>query len=69
MWFASAKPPYGTLDAAERAPSTASEADMCGAKRHVRFAPDIDCESRHPKIAMSALALKADVCGATGDVG
>ncbi|MGA9197329.1 MAG: hypothetical protein WB037_19745, partial [Pseudolabrys sp.] len=28
MWFASAKPPYGTLDAAERAPSTASKADV-----------------------------------------
>ena len=39
MWFASAKPPYGTLDAAERAPSTASKADMCSAKSHVRFAP------------------------------
>src|SRR5262249_31497453 len=31
MWFASAKPPYGTLDAAEWAPSTASKADSCGA--------------------------------------
>src|SRR5262249_25496633 len=28
MWFASAKPPYGTLDAAEWAPSTASKADI-----------------------------------------
>src|SRR5262245_60355431 len=32
MWFASAKPPYGTLDAAEWAPSTASKADICAAK-------------------------------------
>ena len=49
MWFASAQPPYGTLDAAERAPSTASKADMCSAKSHVRFTPksDIDCVSRH----------------------
>src|SRR5215510_3690035 len=40
MWFASAKPPYGTLDAAEWAPSTASKADICSAKSHVRFIPE-----------------------------
>ena len=39
MWFASAKPPYGTLDAAERAPSTASKADMCSAKRACPLSP------------------------------
>ncbi|MGA9193764.1 MAG: hypothetical protein WB037_01610, partial [Pseudolabrys sp.] len=31
------QPPYGTLDAAERAPSTASLADICSAK--IRFTP------------------------------
>src|SRR5262249_53029162 len=40
MWFASAKPPYGTLDAAEWAPSTASKADICSAKLNVCFTPE-----------------------------
>src|SRR5262249_35157424 len=39
MWFASAKPPYGTLDAAEWAPSTASKADIPQYPTDVRFAP------------------------------
>jgi len=46
-----------------------SKADMCGAKRYVRFAPESDRESRHPQRVMSALPLKADMCGATNDVG
>jgi len=42
-----AQPPYGTLDASERAPSTASKADMCGALGDVRYVPkaDIACGS------------------------
>jgi hypothetical protein len=44
MWFASAKPPYGTLDAAEWAPSTASKADMCSALGNVRFVPIADMQ-------------------------
>src|SRR5262249_40666993 len=68
MWFASAKPPYGTLDAAEWAPSTASKADICSAKRHVRFTPNSDRESRHDRLRMSALPPKADMCSATRDV-
>src|SRR5262245_37495932 len=37
------------FDAAERAPSTASKADICGALGHVRFTPnsDIDCVFWH----------------------
>ena len=46
-----------------------SEADMCSAIGHVRFAPNSDRKSGPPKIAMSALDLKADVCGATAHVG
>src|SRR5262245_12482156 len=45
-----------------------SKADMCGAKGHVRFAPNSDRESGHPQTVMSALPLKADMCGATRDV-
>jgi len=36
-----------------------SLADICGAKCHVRFTPNSDRESRHPRQAMSALPLKA----------
>jgi hypothetical protein len=39
-----------------------SKADMCGAKRYVRFAPVSDRESRHPETVMSALPPKADMC-------
>jgi len=35
---------------------------------HVRFAPNSDRESGFPQKVMSALPLKADMCGATGDV-
>src|SRR5262249_6134982 len=42
MWFASAKPPYGTLDAAEWAPSTASKADIDRQLWNVRFGPITD---------------------------
>jgi hypothetical protein len=45
-----------------------SLADMCSAKGHVRFTPDSDQKSRHAEMVMSALPLKADVCGATSDV-
>jgi hypothetical protein len=41
---------------------------MCSAKSFVRFAPESDRESRHPQRVMSALPLKADMCGATSDV-
>src|SRR5262249_30745810 len=49
------------FDAAELAPSTASKADICGAKSHVRFAPnsDIDCVFRHVRFGP-----KADSCTA-----
>jgi hypothetical protein len=33
------QPPYGTLDAAEWAPSTASKADMTASNLDVRFVP------------------------------
>src|SRR5262249_53240636 len=45
-----------------------SKADMCSAKRHVRFTPNSDRESGIPQKAMSALPPKADMCGATVDV-
>jgi hypothetical protein len=41
---------------------------MCGAKRHVRFAPNSDRESRHPQTVMSASPPKADMCAAKGNV-
>src|SRR5262249_59555830 len=61
MWFASAKPPYGTLDAAEWAPSTASKADICSAKGHVRFTPnsDIDCVFRRFRFSPCPLSAKS----------
>jgi hypothetical protein len=37
------------VDAAEWAPSTASKADMCAAKGHVRFTPNSDRESGFPQ--------------------
>ena len=45
-----------------------SEADMCNAPSHVRFAPNSDRESGLPQKVMSALLLKADMCSATRDV-
>jgi hypothetical protein len=45
-----------------------SIADICSAKRRVRFAPDSDSESGLPQKAMSALPSKADMCGAARDV-
>ena len=45
-----------------------SEADICSAKGHVRFTPNSDRESRHVPMVMSALPLKADMCGAARDV-
>ena len=41
---------------------------MCGAKEHVRFAPNSDRESGLPQTVMSALPPKADMCGARGYV-
>jgi hypothetical protein len=40
-----------------------SKADMCAAKRHVRFAPNSDRKSRHLPKVMSALPLKDGVIG------
>src|SRR5262245_45978041 len=45
-----------------------SQADICSAKGHVRFAPNSDRESGHAAMAMSALHLKADMCGAVAHV-
>src|SRR5262245_35517578 len=41
-----------------------SKADMCNAKRDVRFIPNSNRESEIPQKAMSALAPKADMCSA-----
>jgi hypothetical protein len=41
-----------------------SLADICSAKGHVRFAPNSDRKSGFPQRVMSALLLKADMCGA-----
>jgi hypothetical protein len=46
-----------------------SLADICSAKGHVRFAPNSDRESGFPQMVMSAFPPKADLCGATSDVG
>jgi hypothetical protein len=46
-----------------------SEADICAAKRNVRFIPDSDRESGFPQKAMSALPPRADMGAATTDVG
>ena len=45
-----------------------SLADMCTAIGHVRFIPNSDRESGHAQTVMSALPLKADVCGANHHV-
>src|ERR1041384_1858825 len=45
-----------------------SQADICGAKRYVRFTPNSDRESGLPLTAMSALPPKADMCGALARV-
>ena len=45
-----------------------SQADICGAPTHVRFAPNSDRKSGHAAKAMSALPPKADVCGANRHV-
>jgi hypothetical protein len=42
--------------------------NICGAKGHVRFAPNCDRESGFPQTVMSALLPEADMCGALGDV-
>jgi hypothetical protein len=38
-----------------------SKADMCSAKRHVRFTPNSDHESGHVPMVVSALPPKADI--------
>jgi hypothetical protein len=45
-----------------------SRADICSAKRDVRFTPDSDHESGHVPMVMSALPPKADMCGVAEDV-
>ena len=45
-----------------------SGADIRSAASHVRFTPDSDRESGHAAMVMSALHLKADMCGALGHV-
>jgi hypothetical protein len=45
-----------------------SLADMCNAKRHVRFTPNSDRESGFPHKVMSAFPPKADMCGALAHV-
>ena len=46
-----------------------SKADMCSAKRHVRFSPNSDRESGLRQTVMSALPPIADMCGALAHVG
>jgi hypothetical protein len=41
-----------------------SKADMCSAKRHVRFTPNSDRESGHVPLVISALPPEADICSA-----
>jgi hypothetical protein len=41
-----------------------SKADMCAASTHVRFTPISDRKSGPPRKVMSALPLRADMCGA-----
>src|SRR5215813_14257529 len=45
-----------------------SKADSCSAATHVRFAPNSDHKSGHPKKVMSALPPKADMCTALANV-
>src|SRR5262245_2239969 len=45
-----------------------SKADICSAKRHVRFPPNSDRESGLRQPVMSALLPKADMCSAIWDV-
>jgi hypothetical protein len=45
-----------------------SKADMCSARRRVRFTPNSDRESVLPQKVMSALPPKADMCGAPAHV-
>jgi len=42
---------------------------MCNAQTDVRFTPNSDRKSGHAQIVMSALPPKADMCGATSNVG
>jgi hypothetical protein len=62
MFAASHKGPACYLAAADV--RFGSQADMCGAKRYVRFTPNSDRNSGHRQIVMSALLPKADMCSA-----
>jgi hypothetical protein len=46
-----------------------SEGDICAATSNVRSTPNSDRKSGHRRTVMSALPLKADMCGANTDVG
>jgi hypothetical protein len=46
-----------------------SLADMCAATGYVRFTPNCDRESRTPAKGHVCFTPKADMCGATTDVG
>jgi hypothetical protein len=46
-----------------------SQADICAAKRHVRFTPNSDRNNGHRQTVMSTLPPKADMCGALANVG
>jgi hypothetical protein len=41
---------------------------MCAAKGHVRFSPIATAKADMPQMVMSALPLKADMCGAVTNV-
>ena len=69
MWFAFTQPPYGTLDASERAPSTASVADMCSAKSDVRFTPNSYRKRGISQRGLSALPQKAEAHRRSDNVG
>src|SRR5262249_16848563 len=45
-----------------------SKADICAAKTYVRFSPNSDRKSRHPRRVMSALPPRADMCIALAHV-
>src|SRR5262245_50969671 len=45
-----------------------SEANICSAKRHVRFTPERDRKSGLQQTVMSTLPPKADMCGAMAHV-
>jgi hypothetical protein len=48
--------------------SALGQKQTCAAPKNM-FTPNSDRKSRHAAMVMSALPLKADMCGATSDVG